>query len=195
MCEVAPNPKQYLGHRGGRDQFFLNEAIRGEKWETRRDLRREMGKKWETIRNLRREMVVNGKQYDPRYIIFQQKNEKNREKIGKTGEKTLKKTGKTGRKKNGKLQEIQKRDFDEVPGNAENGNEFSARFREMLKTETETRSSRMSRNKDSRAKSMYRPTPTWASTVFYLPGGEVVGAGRGAKGVDDVCGHRQLMTI
>ena len=46
-------------------------------------------------------------------------------KTGKTGEKTLKnrkKLEKTGRKKNRKLQEIQKRDFDEVPGNAENGN-------------------------------------------------------------------------
>ena len=54
-------------------------------------------------------------------------------------EKTQKKTG----KKNRKLQEIRKRDFDEVLGNAENGNEFSMRFREMLKTEkrTKTRSS------------------------------------------------------
>ena len=30
--------------------------------------------------------------------------------------------------KNRKLQEIQKRDFDEVPGNAENGNEFGNEF-------------------------------------------------------------------
>ena len=32
--------------RGGQDQFFENEALRGEKWT----------KKWETRQNLRREM-------------------------------------------------------------------------------------------------------------------------------------------
>jgi len=74
----------------------------------------------------------------------QGKNWKNRGKITKKQEK------------NRKLQEIQKHHLDEVP---ENGNEFSARFREMLKTETETMSSRMSRNDDSRAKTMYRPNP------------------------------------
>ena len=78
----------------------------------------------------------------------QGKNWKNRGKITKKQEKTG---------KNRKLQEIQKHHLDEVP---ENGNEFSARFREMLKTETETMSSRMSRNDDSRAKTMYRPNPS-----------------------------------
>ena len=78
----------------------------------------------------------------------QGKNWKNRGKITKKQEKTG---------KNRKLQEIQKHHLDEVP---ENGNEFSARFREMLKTETETMSSRMSRNDDSRAKTMYRCKPT-----------------------------------
>ena len=76
----------------------------------------------------------------------QGKNWKNRGKITKKQEKTG---------KNRKLQEIQKHHLDEVP---ENGNEFSARFREMLKTET--MSSRMSRNDDSRAKTMYRPNPS-----------------------------------
>ena len=93
--------------------------------------------------------------------IFNKKREK-QGKTGKTGEKNTKKQEKTG--KNRKLHEKQKQDFDEVPGNAESGTEFSARFREMLKTETEmeTRSSQMSRNDDSRAKTMYRPTPTLA---------------------------------
>ena len=66
--------------RGGRDQFFENKAIRGEKWETRRNSIREMGEKWETRRNLRREMSVNGKRGNTRYIIFQRK-------TGKTGKK------------------------------------------------------------------------------------------------------------
>ena len=132
----------------------------GEKWETIRNLRRGMGEKWETIRNLRQEMGVNWKRDDTRYIIFQQKNEKNREKTGKIGEKNTKKQEKTG-KKNRIFQEIQEQVFGEVTGNAENVNEFSARFREMMKTETrtKTRSSQMSRNDDSRAKTMYRPTP------------------------------------
>ena len=91
------------------------------------------------------------------------KNWKNRGKITKKQEKTG---------KNRKLQEIQKHHLDEVP---ENGNEFSARFREMLKTETETMSSRMSRNDDSRAKTMYRPNPSSgypdgeAAALHYLP--------------------------
>ena len=61
-----------------------------------------------------------------------------------------------------KLQEIKKQDFDKVPGNAENRKEFSARFWEMLKTETrtKTRSSQMSQNNDSRAKMIDRFTPT-----------------------------------
>ena len=97
--------------------------------------------------------------------FFNEKREKNREKTGKTGEKTLKKGRKKTRKteeKNRKLQEIQKQDFDEVPGNAENRNKFSARFREMLKTETrtKTRSSQMSRNGDSRAKTRSRCRPS-----------------------------------
>ena len=103
------------------------------------------GRKWET----RQDKIHH----------FLTKNEKNREKTGKTGEKTLKNRKK--QEKNRKLQEIQKQDFNEVPGNAENGNEFSARFREMLKTETrtKTRCSRMSRNDDSRAKTRYRCKP------------------------------------
>ena len=55
-----------------------------------------------------------------------------------------------------KLQEIQKQDLDEVSGNAEKGNEFSTRFREMLKTETRTRSFQMSQNNDLGAKTRYR---------------------------------------
>ena len=99
-------------------------------------------------------MGVNGKQDDTRYIICQQKK---REKQGKNWKNRRK-----NRKKHRKLREIQKQDFDEVPGNAENGKEFSARFWEMLKTETrtKTRSSQMSQNNDLRAKTMYRPTPT-----------------------------------
>ena len=91
--------------------------------------------------------------------FFNKKREKQGKKLKNRG-KNRKKQTKTG--KNRKLQEIQKQYFDEVPGNAENGNEFSARFREVLKTETGTKtmSSRMSRNDDSRAKTMYRPTPS-----------------------------------
>ena len=107
-------------------------------------------------------MRVKGKQDDTRYIIFQRKTRKTGKKTGKTGGKTLKnRKNRKNLEKHRKLQEIQKQDFDEVPGNAENGNKFSARFWEMLKTETrtKTRSSQMSRNNDSRAKTMYRPTP------------------------------------
>ena len=115
---------------------------------------REMGNKteFETKWETRRYKILH----------FSTKNKINRGKYGKTGGKNTKKIGKN-RKKNRNLQEIQKQDFDEVPGNAENRNEFSARFREMLKTETrtKTRSSRMSRNDDSRAKTMYRSTPSW----------------------------------
>ena len=136
----------------------------GKKWETRRNSRQEMGEKWETIRNSRREMGINGIRDNTRCIIFQQKNWKNRgtnwKNRGKTLKKNRKKTGKK-QEKNRKLQEMQKRYFNEVPENAENGNEFLARFRGMLKTKTktETRSSLMSRNDDSRAKTMYRPAP------------------------------------
>ena len=88
------------------------------------------GRKWET------------RQYKIHH--FSTKNKKNWEKMEKQGEKHKKTGGKNRKKqkkKNRKLQKIQKRDFDEVPGNAENGKEFSARFREMLETEMETRSS------------------------------------------------------
>ena len=81
----------------------------GEKWETRRNLRREMGENWETRWNLRREVGVNGKQDNTRYIIFR----------GKTQKKQEKKTG-NNRGKNRKLQAIQIQDFNEVPGNTEN---------------------------------------------------------------------------
>ena len=66
----------------------------GKKWETRRNLIREMGEKLETRRNSRREMGVNGKQGDTRYIICQRKtrktgkNWKNRGKNTKKQEKT-----------------------------------------------------------------------------------------------------------
>ena len=70
---------------------------------------------------------------------FSTKNEKNRENTGKTVEKNTKKQEKKTGGKNRNLQEIQKQDFDEVLGNAENGNEFSMRFQEMLKTETITK--------------------------------------------------------
>ena len=126
------------------------ETRNGREMGNKREFKTKNGRKWETRR----------------YKIhhFSTKNWKNREKTGKTGGKTLKirkNQEKTG-KKNRKLQEIQKQDFDEVTKNAENGNEFTARFWEMLKTETrkKTRSSQMSRNNDSRAKTMYRPTPS-----------------------------------
>ena len=111
--------------RGDSRQVF------GEKWETIRNWRRVFGEKWETIWNSRR--VIGEKWETIRYKMhhFLTKNEKNREKTGKTVEKNTKKTGeKTGknRNKNRKLQEIQKRDFDKVLGNAENGNEFGNEF-------------------------------------------------------------------
>ena len=83
------------------------------------------------------------------------KNRKNREKTGKTGEKNTKK------------QEKKEENYKKYR------NEFSTSFWEMLKTETSSetsletsfetssRSSQMSRNDDSRAKTIYRPTPTW----------------------------------
>ena len=132
----------------GETSFFKTrrfEARYGREMGNETEFKTRNGRKWETRR----------------YKIhhFSTKNKKNREKTGKTGEKTLKNRKK--QEKNRKLQEIQKQDFDEVPGNAENGNEFSARFREMLKTETrtKTRSSQMSRNDDLRAKTMYGATP------------------------------------
>ena len=60
------------------DQEMGNEASRGEKWtekwETRRNLRQEMGEKWETRQNSKQEMGVNGKQDKTRYIIVQRGN-------------------------------------------------------------------------------------------------------------------------
>ena len=58
---------------------------------------------------------------------FFNKDEKNREKNSKN---------RGGNPKNRKLQEIHEQDFDEVPGNAENGNKISTRYQKMLKTET-----------------------------------------------------------
>ena len=81
--------------RGGRDQFFENEArngkqdkVRDEKWETRRNSRQEIGEKWETRQNSRREMGVNGKRDETRYIIFQRKTRKTGKKLEKQGGKT-----------------------------------------------------------------------------------------------------------
>ena len=95
----------------------------GKKSETRRNSRREMGEKWETRRNSRREMGLNGKRDDTRYIIFQQKREKQGEKL-KNRRKNTKKQEKTGEKQ--EKTEIYKK----------YGNEISTRFPEMLKTET-----------------------------------------------------------
>ena len=102
--------------RGGRDQFFENEAIRGE-FSVRN------GKRY----GIRGEFLARkGKQYNTRYIIFQRKPRNNREKNWKNRGKTLKSRKKQA--KNQKLQEIQKQDLDKVPGNAENGNEFRNEF-------------------------------------------------------------------
>ena len=77
--------------------------------------------------------------------FFNEKREKQGKKLKNRRKNTKKQGEKTG--KNQKLQEIQKRDFDEVSGNAE-------------------RSSQMSQNNDSRAKTMYRPTPTRLVKLF-----------------------------
>ena len=97
------------------------------------------GRKWET------------KRYKKHH--FSTINEKNRVKTGKTGEKSLK-----NRKKQEKTENYKKY-----------RNKFLTRFREMLKTETETMSSRMSRNDDSRAKTMYRCKPTQAHAHALTP--------------------------
>ena len=59
-CPLAP--ATCLLARGGRDLLIENEARQGkkwtEKWETRRNARREMGKKWEMRWNSRREMGI-----------------------------------------------------------------------------------------------------------------------------------------
>ena len=121
------------------------------------------GGKWETRRD--------------KILYFSTKKEKKGKKTGKQ-EKTLKKE----EEKNRKLQEIQKRYLDEVSGNAENGNEFSTRFRKMLKTETrpKTRSFPMSRNDDSRAKARYRCRPTAGDQVLTLTAGGLSPANDGA---------------
>ena len=67
-----------------------------------------------------------GKRCDTRYIVFQRKTRKTGKKLEKRG-KTLKNREKK-QEKNRKLQEIQKQDFDEVLGNAENGNKFGNEF-------------------------------------------------------------------
>ena len=112
--EVRRRLKEVVQRRGGRDQFFLKRG------DSRREMDREMGnetefetingQKWETRRNSRREMGVNVKRDKTRYIIFLRKNKKNREKTGKPGEKTLKNRKKQGKKlenrgKNTKKQE------------------------------------------------------------------------------------------
>ena len=70
---------------------------------------------------------------------------KKQEKLGENRKNRGKNTKKLERKKR-KIQKIQKQDFNEISGNAENGNKILTRFREMLKTETrtKTRSSQMS---------------------------------------------------
>ena len=55
------------------------------------------GEKWERRRNLRREMGVNGKRDETRYIIFLTKNKKQGKKLENRGKNT-KKTGKQGKK-------------------------------------------------------------------------------------------------
>ena len=93
--------------------------------------------------------------------------------MGKTLKNRKKKTG----KKTENYKKSNKQDFDKVLGIAENGNKFSTRFREMLKTETRTKtmSSQMSQKDDSRAKTRYRCRPTyWPDPRFRSPysGGE-----------------------
>ena len=68
-------------------------------------------------------MGVNGKRDDTRYINFQQKTRKTGKQLEKQGKNTNK-----NRKKNTKLQEIQKRYFDEVPENAETETSFRRDF-------------------------------------------------------------------
>ena len=93
--------------------------------------------------------------------IFKEKQEK-QGKTGKTGERTLKNRKKQEKPgKNRKLLEIQKQDFDEVPGNAENGNKFRNEFGNEFKNEFGNKFEVFSnsRNDDSRAKTIHRPTP------------------------------------
>ena len=108
---------------------------------------------------------------------FYTKNEKNREKTGKTGGKTLKnRKKKTWKKQEKTLKNWKKQEKKKTENYKKYRNEFLTRFREMLKTETSletssgtsletssetsSRSSQMSRNNDSRAKTIHRPTPS-----------------------------------
>ena len=94
------------------------------------------GRKWETIR-------------DEKHHFFTKKREKNRKKLKKTGEKTQK------TEKKGKKTENYKK---LILGKTENGNDILTIFREMLKTETISKTiySQMSRNDDSRANPIHR---------------------------------------
>ena len=78
----------------------------GEKWETRRNSRREMGEKWKTIRNLRQKMGVNRKQDNKRFIIFQQKQEKQGKNRKNRGGKHKKNRRKNTNKQGGKKQKV-----------------------------------------------------------------------------------------
>ena len=78
-------------------------------------------KKWQEMGNETEFDTRNGRKWETR------QDEKHQQKTRKTGEKT------------GKLQEIQKQDFDKTSKNAENGSEISTRFRELVKTETGTK--------------------------------------------------------
>ena len=118
LFSTSPSP---LGV--GETSFFLNEAIRGEfsarkgkRYGIRGEFSARNGKRYEFEASFRREKVNNMIQ-DTSFF------NKKREKQGKNWKYWEKKTGKK-QEKNGKLPEIQKRDFDEVPGNAEKGNKF-----------------------------------------------------------------------
>ena len=137
--------RQEVDREMGNETEF--ETRKGQKMGNKTEFQTRNGRKWEA----RRDKLHH---FSTKKLENQGKNWKNRGKI------TIKKQEKTEDKK--KLQEIQKQDFDEVSGNAENGNKFSTRFQEMLKTETrtKTRSSQMSRNDNLRAKTRYRCRPS-----------------------------------
>ena len=95
-CGRPRGPGVGLG-RGGRDQFFENEAIRGEfsarngkRYGIRGEFSARNGKRY-GIRG--KFSVRKAKRYDTRYIIFQPKTRKTRKKLEKPGGKMLK-TGK-----------------------------------------------------------------------------------------------------
>ena len=83
----------------------------------------------------------NGRKWETRYIIFLQKTRKTGKKLEKQGKNTKKQEKQEEKKQ--KITKNTETRFDEVSGNAENGNEFLTRFQEMLKTKmrTKTRSS------------------------------------------------------